>query len=434
MIGEIINPCLPAESSSLKDGDKAQDSSFRETGLFSDPDPREFKGTQPKDVKAMTRASWLSPGLLCQAYKVSNGDWLVQIVSKGASPYEMNPSPQEIIDMKASLRSKTVAVAPKDKSGPITLWGPDPEKLCFLFGHTVPLQALEWSPCGNRLASVATDRYVASKSGSSKSGFMKNLLVFVNKLFPMCVPSGSLEAYGEVGEVIVWDLEFLQPKFKYIIHLPLRGWELERIGSITWSPTCAHLACGGTNTIYIVDAITGAELSKAGDFVTGDRPKTLLWLPKSKNDDEFLVCGSSGDYVSLNSWGEKTGSRARVSKPLQIWKLNYNNGPTHFEAIECTLADLPQKTVTSLDWATDSNGNLIIAAASPGDSLKVWRQKGDDALSWECITTVADNGQDISWLSFLRKEDHPAVSSFESKTNVLAVVTSQNTRSFDLNC
>lgn len=386
--------------------------------------------TQSNGTKATVRASWVLPGLLCQARNVNNG-CVVKIIAMDASamdasPYEMNPPPKgEIIDMKASLRSKTVAVAPKDKSGPITLWGPDPDVQRFLFGHTVAVQALEWSPCGNRLASVA-----AADSKGTKFDFRKQLPFFINAFFPMCVRSGELEAYDSVGEVIVWDLEFLQPKFKYIIELP-EGvkWESESLRSICWSPACSHLACGGTNTIYILDAATGAVLSKAGDFDTGTYPTTLLWSPKSKSGDEFLVCGSSGDNKILSGSVEKEFG-ATTSKHLQIWKLKYNNGHKHFEAIKCTLPDLPQKTVTCIDWATNDNGDLMLAAASPGDSLKVWRQIGDDPCSWKCVT-VADNGLEICSLSFLRKEEI-AVSSPESKTNVLAVVTSQNTRRFDL--
>jgi len=384
---------------------------FTKTGVFSDQGVFREMGRAARGEE--TRAAWLSSELLCEAYNNNeNKSCVVQVVStNGAAPYEMKPPPQgEIRDMKASVRSKRVAIAQKRKTGPIALWGPHPEfrdaPRRYLFGHTVPVAAVEWSPCGNKLASVAAD-----ETTGNELGFRKRFSFFIHKFFPMCVRSRQLEAYDNVGEVIVWDLDYLQPKVRRIIHLPLGAWEKERLESLCWSPSCAHLACGGKNTIYIIDAATGVELSKAGDLITGDYPKTLLWSPRSKNGDEFLACGS-------------TGGTTHSTKCLQMWRLKYGTHG-HFEAVECLLPDLPSKTVVSCDWALDPKGNLVLATASPGQCLQVWRQKGNDPLTWECVT-VPDYGQEgIRWLSFF--------STGGNNNPLLAVVTSAKTRQFELN-
>lgn len=387
---------------------------FTETGIFSDQGVfRQMGGGGA--VRGEPRAAWLTTDLLCEAYNVNgeNKRCVVQVVSTNGAPYEMKPPPQgEIRDMKASIRSKRVAIAQKRKTGPIALWGPHPDfrdaPRRYLFGHTVPVAAVEWSPCGNKLASVAAD-----ETTGNEQGVRRRFSFFLQKFFPMCVRSRQLEAYDNVGEVIVWDLDYLQPKVRRIIHLPLGGWEKERLESLCWSPSCAHLACGGKNTIYILDAATGVELSKAGDLITGDYPKTLLWSPKGKNGDEFLACGS-------------TGGTTHSTKCLQMWRLKYGDGTHgHFEAVECSLPDLPSKTVVSVDWVLDSKGNLVLATASPGHGLQVWRQKGDDdPLTWECVTVHDKDGESIRWLSFLTKEG--------DNNPLLAVVTSDKTRLFEL--
>ena len=280
----------------------------------------------------------------------------------------------------------------------VTVWKKDLNGKQILFGHQLPVLAVSWSPCGKMLASVAAKELVPDEN---KGCLTRKFDAIKNR---------------EIGEVIVWDLELEQPKFRTSILSSHVGHFLtsenedkdEILQSLCWSTCGLYLAFGAYSSVLLLDAVTG-KLLNMEKIVTGPRP-FLAWGKAQGDDVGYLASG-----WMLAKKSERSDSSVKDGA-LKIWKMVRDKKCSkRLQAIECKMEEDPDRSCKCLDWSKSSYSELTLASITTTSdklSIRLWRRSTGADGTWQSspVAKISHQGSYFKiseilepvWLAFQR--------------------------------
>ena len=262
-----------------------------------------------------------------------------------------------------------------DQNHKIRMWEPDTGEMYLLTGHADKIEAIQWQPHGNLLASASHDGEVliwdtGINRDSSMTVLKRGLAYWVNSVD--WHPSSQILAFDHYG-LELWNVNTKE----WITINDARPYE-----AVVWSPEGDRLAFASSdNSIHIWNMVEREEIL----ILTGH---TDIILDIDWNPDGSQLVSASGDHTVI-IWDTGSGARIKTIKPdgqenrgnipgcvdwspdgkflafslaqpeLWIWNVSQNIG----NKIEVSERDLVY------DVAWNPNGTQIATAS--GD-LKVW--------------------------------------------------------------
>ena len=298
----------------------------------------------------------------------------------------------------------------------------------LLFGHKDRVRGTEWSRCGRLLASVGAPPDLSPDLSPTESCaqkaqlMMQGIVDFLSNLSRDSSEELSSTSGYKIGEVIVWDLEYVQPTFRKVIYSGYvepfikEGSEVEeqRLMSLCWSPCGSYLACGSTNYIFLLDAATGKIVNTDKMSITADNqsdgprqidyPRAMRWgkivLKDRKDGTEYLAVGSRKKDVMV------------AESALSIWKLSKDghsedgHRKSRLTSEKCTLLGVPLDRVFCLDWSKDAEDELTLVCLSysykdrSSASVQQWHRPKGSADEWKVKIDVTIGNAPGLWLAF----------------------------------
>jgi WD40 repeat protein len=167
--------------------------------------------------------------------------------------------------------------------------------LIIYHGHTAGVQAVAWSPDGNRIVSGSNDKTVQVWDAltGTQVALYRGHTNFVNTV--AWSPDGKTIVSGSAdGTVRVWDVATSKQMYVY------RGHQAS-VNSVMWSPDSQRIASGASDkTVQILDATSGNRLYTYRGHT--DVVSSVSWSP----DGKHIASGSWDKTVQV--WDSLTGN------------------------------------------------------------------------------------------------------------------------------